>query len=91
MINSTKVNSKKQKQKKSKNNIPTISRTKLLNELTSGKFICSYHSTNIRDVVYNARKTGLPIETLTCLEEECTMKERKHKAYYYEWALEQRR
>jgi len=84
-----KESSKKSKQ--NKNNIPTLDRTEILNALTSGEYLCAYHSTNLRDVIYNARKTGLPIESLTCHEDKCKMKGRKHRAYYYEWALERRR
>jgi len=91
MTNLIKESSKKQSLKQNKNDIPVLDRTEILNDLIRGEHLCSYHSKNIRDVVYNARKVGVPIETITCLEESCRMKGRKHKAYYYEWALERRR
>ena len=79
-----------EKQKQNKSNY--LNRDKIVNDLIKGEFICTYHSDNMRDIVYNARKVGMPIETITCQEDKCKMKgKRKHKAYYYEWALERRR
>ena len=47
------------------------------------EFICSKESDQIRKYVFNFIEEGFPIERIHC---DCGKYERKHFAYYYEWA-----
>jgi hypothetical protein len=55
--------------------------------LFKGEVVCGMENRNIRKLVFKFKKElKMPIETLTC---DCDYKN-KHKAYYFEWALNER-
>lgn len=59
-----------------------------LEKLKSGALLCSFDNDIYRRWVFEFKTDqNYPIETLEC---DCGNYERKHKAYYYEWALEYR-
>lgn len=59
-----------------------------LDKLKSGALLCSFENDIYRRWVFEFKtKQGYPIETLVC---DCGNFARKHKAYYYEWALDYR-
>lgn len=61
---------------------------KALNILKSGALLCSFENSLYRRWVFQFKnEENIPVETMTC---DCGKYERKHKAYYYEWALEYR-
>jgi len=62
----------------------------VLNQLRSGRFICSFQLPDIRKLAWDYKNWNFPIETLQCDNMECIEK-RKHKAYYYEWARDFRK
>ena len=55
--------------------------------LIDNELVCSRESAQIRKYVYVFIQKGYPIDRMAC---DCGKYERKHYAYYYEWALDYR-
>lgn len=66
----------------------TGEKQKALDILKSGALLCSFENELYRRWIFAFKKdNNYPIETMIC---DCGNYTRKHKAYYYEWALEYR-
>ena len=64
-------------------------RRQILQKLLKGAEICSYQIAKIRKEVAHFKQKGYPIEKIYCDKSICKV-DRKHFAYYYEWALDHR-
>lgn len=64
-------------------------RRQILERLLKGAEICIYQIEAIRKEVQVFKENGYPIESIECDKSICK-NERKHLAYYYEWALDYR-
>ncbi len=57
----------------------------IFHRLAKYEFICTKESEMIRRYAHEFIKNGYPIRVMHC---DCEKYDRKHNAYYYEWALD---
>ena len=72
-----------------KSNPKNSARIKMYERLVKGEEICTYMEPNIRKEVAVFKRNGFPVETIQCDKSKCK-NDRKHIAYYYEWAVDYR-